>query len=382
MWSARLDGAVYGQPLVIGKTVVAATQGNSVYGLARETGKILWHTKVGNPVPRSLLPCGHINPLGITSTPVYDPSTGTVFVVAETSDFRHVFIGLSAKDGSVQVRRDIAPPDATPRNELQRAALTLFRGRVYVAFGGLADDCGLYSGSVIGVPISGQGDLLTWKVPTQQKGGISATGGPTVGDDGNIYVSVGAGVPTSPRFDGSNSITALTPDLKVQSQFTPVTWASDNASGLDLGSMSPALMEDRVLALGKRGIGYLLHTSDLRGVGGEITHAHVCAAAGGPSVSGNTAYVPCRDGTAAVATVGDQIKVLWRGPRGTNGSPVVAGAMVWTTGPNTLYALDQGTGKIHDDIDVGPLPPYASPTLSGGLILLGTLQGVTAISSA
>jgi len=77
-WRRNLDGAVYGQPLVIGNTVIAATEGDSVYALDRASGRIRWRVKLGTPVPLSKLPCGDIDPLGITGTAVYDPANGTV----------------------------------------------------------------------------------------------------------------------------------------------------------------------------------------------------------------------------------------------------------------------------------------------------------------
>src|SRR3569833_28970 len=65
-WSATLDGAVYGQPLVIGDRVFAATENDSVYALDAATGAVAWSAHVGTPVRRSSLPCGNIDPLGIT----------------------------------------------------------------------------------------------------------------------------------------------------------------------------------------------------------------------------------------------------------------------------------------------------------------------------
>ena len=381
-WSARLDGAVYGQPLVVGETVVAATEGDSVYGLDRASGKVLWRTNLGTPVPLSALPCGDIDPLGITGTPVYDRGSGRVFVVAETSGFHHVLFGLSVKDGSIQVSRDIPAPDGNPRNDQQQAALLLANGRIYVAFGGLYGDCGQYVGSVVGVPLSRRGSTVSWKVPTQRKGGIWASGGPTAGPDGSIYVAVGNGAATEPPYDGSDSITALTPDLKVKWRFAPEIWGNDNAYDRDLGSMAPAILTERVLEVGKRGIAYLLHAPDLGGVGGEIAQAQMCVAYGSPSVERDTVYLPCSDGTAAIGTVGDQIRVLWRGPSETDGSPVIGGDTVWTTGAGALFALDQWTGVLLARIDVGRLPRFASPTLSGDLVLLGTMDGVAAISGA
>ena len=53
-WTRRLDGAVYGQPLVIGGLVIAATEGDSIYGLDRATGRVRWRAHVGTPVPLAL----------------------------------------------------------------------------------------------------------------------------------------------------------------------------------------------------------------------------------------------------------------------------------------------------------------------------------------
>src|SRR5262245_35967234 len=141
-WRRQLDGAVYGQPLVIGDLVIAATEGDTVYGLDRATGKIRWHVHLGTPVPLSALPCGNIDPLGITGTTVYDPGTRMVYAVAETTGFHHVLAGIAVPSGKLAFRRDVPTPDGHPRYDQQRAALLLNRGRVYVAFGGLFGDCG------------------------------------------------------------------------------------------------------------------------------------------------------------------------------------------------------------------------------------------------
>jgi glucose dehydrogenase len=39
-WSARLDGAVYGQPLVVGDQVLVATEADSLYALSLRTGQV------------------------------------------------------------------------------------------------------------------------------------------------------------------------------------------------------------------------------------------------------------------------------------------------------------------------------------------------------
>ena len=94
IWGTQLDGSVYAEPLVVGNRVIVATEGDSLYALDPNTGSVQWHTNVGAPVPLSSLPCGNIDPLGITGTPVYDPATGLVFAVAEISGPAHILVGL------------------------------------------------------------------------------------------------------------------------------------------------------------------------------------------------------------------------------------------------------------------------------------------------
>lgn len=385
-WQQHLDGAVYGQPLAVGGLVIAVTENDSVYGLDRATGRVRWRAHVGTPVPLSSLPCGDIDPLGITGTPVYDPATGLVYAVAETAGFRHVLVGVTAGTGQLRVRRDIPAPDGHPANDQQRAALAVAAGRVYVAFGGLEGDCGPYRGSVVGVPVSGQGPLVSYVVPTAREGGIWAAGGPVVGPGPTIYVSVGNGAATAPPFDGSDSVTALTPALHRAGLFAPTTWADDNANDLDLGSSAPALLGNgTLLAVGKRAIGYLLDTGRLGGVGGQRAQAPVCGAFGGMAVSGTTVYVPCRGGLAAVDTAGGHLRVRWRGPAAATGSPVLGGGAVWVpdVDAGVLYEVDPATGKERRQIRLGSaLPHFASPSLTGDLALVGTLTGVTAVRGA
>jgi outer membrane protein assembly factor BamB len=98
-WGARLDGAVYGQPLVVGERVLVATEADSLYALELRSGAVRWRTSVGRSVPLSELPCVNIDPLGITGTPVYDPATGLVFAVAEVTGPAHLLVGVDAGSG-------------------------------------------------------------------------------------------------------------------------------------------------------------------------------------------------------------------------------------------------------------------------------------------
>src|ERR1700686_3660192 len=106
-WGSQLDGAVYAEPLVVGNRVIVATEGDTLYALDPATGNALWHTNIGTPVPQSSLPCGNINPLGITGTPVYDPATGLVFAVAEVSGPAHILVGVDVNTGQIKVNRPV-----------------------------------------------------------------------------------------------------------------------------------------------------------------------------------------------------------------------------------------------------------------------------------
>src|SRR5579859_4528243 len=140
LWNQSLDGAVYAEPLVINGMVIVATENDTLYALDARTGQARWHTTVGTPVPLSDLPCGNIDPLGITGTPVYDPQTGLVFAVAEITGPAHLLVGLDAATGQIKVRRLVDPPGSDPQVEQQRAALALWGNSVYVALGARGDD--------------------------------------------------------------------------------------------------------------------------------------------------------------------------------------------------------------------------------------------------
>src|SRR5262249_4763219 len=144
---------VYGQPLAIGDMVYAATENDTVYGLVARTGAVRWKTHLATPMSRRDLPCGNIDPLGITSTMAYDPASGLLFALAETTGAHHTLYGLKASTGAVAIRRAAEPPEGDPVAHQQRGALTVLDGRVYIPYGGLAGDCGQYIGSVVSVPI-------------------------------------------------------------------------------------------------------------------------------------------------------------------------------------------------------------------------------------
>jgi outer membrane protein assembly factor BamB len=383
-WATPLDGAVYAEPLVVGGRLIAATEGDTVYALDPASGRVNWQRNLGSPVPLASLPCGNIDPLGITGTPAFDPASGSLFVVVEVTGPRHVLFALDAADGAVRWSRGIDLPLDDPATHQQRAALAIGNGYVYVGMGGLYGDCGQYAGELIGVPTSGVGPAISYRVPVAREGAIWAAAGPVLDGLGTVYVSTGNGSSTS-TYDGSDSVLALSPQLAPQSRFAPATWAQDNAADLDLGSLSPVLVPGGwVFIVGKSGIGYVLRAEALGGIGGEVAAAPVCPAFGGTAQSGATLYVPCTSGVAQVQiSASGSIGVGWQTASGANGPPVVGGGAVWSIdlSRGELVALAPNTGQPLAQLAVGPVPHFASPTLWKGEVFVGTDLGVTAIDT-
>ena len=82
-FDGTISGNVYAQPLYIeggpsGPMIIAVTESNNVYALNATTGTVIWQRNLGPPVT-SGLPCGNINPLGITGTPVVDLASRSLF---------------------------------------------------------------------------------------------------------------------------------------------------------------------------------------------------------------------------------------------------------------------------------------------------------------
>jgi outer membrane protein assembly factor BamB len=378
---------VYGSPILVGSTVVAATEGGTVLALDASSGRVLWSKHLADPVPQAALPCGNIDPLGITGRPAYDAATGRVFVVAETREAGNVvhrLFGLGAQDGSVQVNRLLPPPKGDERVTQQRPALVVEQGRVYVAFGGLDGDCGSYFGAVVSSRTDGTGPLQS-AVPAAAsgKGAIWATPGPTLDPDGNLLVAVGNGDATAEPYDGSDSVVALRPDLTVAASFHPDLWADDNARDLDLGSSSPAVVGDHVLQIGKRGVLYVLHDGTLAlekqidlgagGYGGDAV---------GRTSAGDTVYLPLTSGLTAVTIAADGTPTRrWSAP--VKGTPVVVGGRVLAIegrGSSVLRSYDAATGAAGPAYTLpGAFTRFTAPTVAGTRAYIGTTTGVTAL---
>jgi PQQ-like domain len=386
-WTTQLDHAVYAEPLVIGERVIVATEGDSLYSLDARTGRVQWHTTIGHPVPLSTLNCsGNINLLGITGTPVYDPASGLVFAVAEVTGPSHLLVGVELATGKLRIRRPVdVPAMAPPRVYEQRPALALSHGMVYLAFGGLADDCSPYHGTIVASRTDGSGPLLSYQVPTRDSGGIWGPSGPAIDQQGRVYVSTGNEDHISGSWDLSNAVLRLSPTLQLEDSFAPAQWREQDTGDQDLGSMGPALLPGGLLFIaGKSGFGYLLHAKALGGIGGQAAVVSVCGLAqGGVATVGSEVFVPCSDGLRRVLDApGTTLKVDWHTLGQITLPPIVGGHTLYSLDPGgTLYALDTETGLVRAQLALGiAVPHFTTPTLSQGRIFVGTFEGVSAVT--
>jgi outer membrane protein assembly factor BamB len=257
-------GQVYAQPVIVGRTVIVATEQDRVYGLNAVTGKVRWSDRLGTPWRASASGCADLTPtVGVTSTPVYDPRTKAVYLVAEivgraTSQPRFQMFGINARTGQIRER---VPIGGSPLNDLglnfdafdqwQRTGLLLLGGRVYAAFGSHCDNKP-YAGFVAGVNISTRAVRL-WTDEAgvaDDQGGIWQSGGGLMSDGaGSIFFTSGNGVSPAPGKGSSppgqlaESVVrlAVLPGgrLAARDFFSPRNAQVLDASDGDLGSGGP-----------------------------------------------------------------------------------------------------------------------------------------------
>jgi outer membrane protein assembly factor BamB len=385
-WGMGLDGAVYGSPIAMGGFVVVATENNTVYKINSATGAILWSHHLLAPAPTTSLACpGNISPSGITGSPAYDSVTNRIFVVTNSVNAQfgahHEFFGLNATNGATEVNRRVAVPGQAENAEQQRGALAVAGGNVYIAFGGLAGDCGQYKGAVISLKANGLAGGTAWVVPTSREGGIWAPGGPVVAGDGSVFVAIGNGASTKAPYDGSDSVSRISPSSRRLDFFAPSRWAADNAADLDLGSMTPALTSNGfILQAGKSGTGYVVRAAHLGGIGGQVSTGPLCSAFGVSAVTGTTVYMPCTDGLSRVEVSSTgQFRRLWRIP-GVTSSPVAGNGALYTVAGSNLLAIS-GAGRQIGSIALGSTPTrFATPALEGNKVFVGTTAGIVAMT--
>jgi hypothetical protein len=160
--------------------VIVATEDNVVYGLDPATGRPFWLRSLGLPVSRSVLPCGNIDPVGVTGTPVIEPQSGTLYLDAMVDDDgapHHRVFALRLGDGSVVPGWPVDVEAAlrargigfSSRLQNQRGALALVGDRLY-PFGGNFGDCGDYHGVVLGIRTGPAQAFGTWTTRARKGG--------------------------------------------------------------------------------------------------------------------------------------------------------------------------------------------------------------------
>lgn len=379
LWTSEVDGAIYAEPLVqpgvavlgrVRTVVYVVTEHNRVYALDGADGKPLWGpVSLGTPVPRASLPCGNIDPVGITGTPVVDPAAGTLYVAALTTPDggrtkASVLAALDVKSGAPRPGWPVAitPPPSSglrfnPAVQLQRGALTLLRGVVYIPFGGYYGDCGDYHGWVVGIPVDAPVRQQAFATPTGRRGGIWATGGLAADPQGNLYAATGNS-DSAGRPDLGNSVIRLftAPSLRFSGApadfFTPSNFVSLNDTDTDLGSSAPLVLPDQtgsatphlVFVAGKQGVGYLINRDTMGGVGK------------GNGVTGEALFSGCLFGTCSH----DRSQVFSAAAYWDGGS---AGRLILVPGRGRQPAPCRGSGGILA-LKLGTAPGSRSSTFS------------------
>jgi hypothetical protein len=301
-FSTTLDGQVYAQPLVVGATLVTATENDKVYGLDRATGAIQWTDNLGLAWPASTVGCADLTPnLGVTSTPVYDSATGYVYLVAKVNDgadAMHPHYYMHAVNPSTGAEKPGFPvvigghpsndPTGTfnPATQGQRPGLLLLGGVVYAAFGSHCD-YGTYRGYVAGVSTAGTQTAL-WSTETgsaNNGAGIWSSGGGLVSDGaGQIIVTTGNGI--SPAAGPGNAPPGTLAEsvirLHVNSDgslsptdfFSPSNAPTMDANDTDFAAGGPMALPDNfgttadphlLVQMGKDGRLFLLNRDNLGG---------------------------------------------------------------------------------------------------------------------
>ena len=227
----------------------------------------------------------------------------------------------------------------------------------------------------------GKPKKLTFTVGVNREGGIWAPSGAAFDRPGDLFVATGNG--DSAGFDYGNAALRLSPKLKQTGFFRAAHGGELNLSDTDLGSTGPTLLGgNRLFVIGKDGVGLLLSTTNLGGIGGELYSQKICTAGfGGMAYQDPFIYVPCSDGLVALRLSGNSFSVAWKA--GTSaGSPIVSGGAVWTIdqgGKLHAYAPDSGTELA--SFDVGSVTHFPSPGAGSGR-LFAPVARVEAIASS
>jgi hypothetical protein len=322
--SCTVDGAIYGQPLWVANLTVGganhnvvfvATEHDSLYAFDADAVPCqqLWTVSLidathgaaagETTVPYTLFGVagGAIAPeIGVTGTPVIDPTTGIVYAVSMSVNAAHTtyYHRLHALDLATGAEKAGAPatimgtyPLAAggtvsfdSHQHLQRSGLALVNGVVYVSFAS-QEDAGTWYGWMMGYQY---GTSLTQTAvfnatPNLKDGGIWMSGSaPAADSSNNLFVVTGNGgfdtVNNPPHDFGDSLIKLTTPALTVSQWFTPADQATDNINDVDFGAGGTAMLADLpagspfihlLLCGGKDESLYVINRDTLGGYGGN-----------------------------------------------------------------------------------------------------------------
>lgn len=396
-FKGKVSGNVYAQPLFWKPAgadrglVIVATESNIVYALDGGSGAVVWQTPLPGPVALSNLPCGNIDPSGITGTPVIDRATGTLYFDAMTATkngARQMVYALSLANGQVvsgwpiDVQQALTKQGATFTSSTQgeRSALQFFKGALYVNYGGNFGDCGTYFGTVIQIDPAKAKIVAHWQTRANG-GGIWAQGG-MAADGSGLFITTGNTMGASKWMDGE-AIIRLEPGLAHSTDkknfFAPSDWKTLDDEDLDLGGTEAIPVDvrggtsapKRVIAFGKDGNAYLANRNNLGGVGGAIAREQVSNSAirTAPAVHQNATETKivftssgsshCSQNNLTMLDISDggksSIGFKWCKAFNGGGAPIVtttdgtANAIVWAVGAegdNELHGLDVHDGHM------------------------------------
>jgi uncharacterized repeat protein (TIGR01451 family) len=306
--SYALDGVAHASPLYVAgvnvpgrgirNVVFVATEHDSVYAFdADGAGDPLWQVSFINPAARvTTVPSRDTGEccapeVGITGTPVIDPATGTLYVVAKTKEngayvqrlhALSIATGAEKFDGPVKIRASVAGTGAgaanglilfDPLRENQRAALLLVNGVVYIGFGSHGDTQPSH-GWVLGYAANTLRQVVAFcTTPNGKGGGIwQANGGLAADSAGNIFFVTGDGTfdASTGGVDFGDSLVKMSATGAILDYFTPHDQANLDINNFDLGAAGPLLLPDQsgphphlVVSAGKNGTMYLVDRDNM-----------------------------------------------------------------------------------------------------------------------
>jgi hypothetical protein len=315
-FSYAVDGIAYASPLYVANlsipgygfhnVVYVATEHDSVYAFDADGSAIdpLWHVSFINPAAGvTTVPamdtgeCCDIKPeIGVTGTPVIDPASGTLYVVAKTKEVLggntnyvqrlhalDIATGAEKFGGPVVLQANVtgngigSQGNVLPFNSLrqnQRPALLLNNGVVYIAFASHGDNQP-YHGWVLGYSAATLQQVMAYAAtPNNEGGGIWHSGGGLAADSaGSIYFVTGDGTFTANTAGGrdyGDSFIKLGPSGSVLDYFTPWNQLDLDVNNIDLGGGGLMLLPDQsgphphmLLGAGKNGTIYLIDRDNM-----------------------------------------------------------------------------------------------------------------------